>query len=145
MCLCDNINHAVGLLAGLHEFPSVADVNSEDSESPSSLRRLGERTVRELVVDSIMPKKNKDDRLCLSNITSGGDVLHVFSHIRKTYRIQWILLEGGEERPTLKLDHVQTLPAADGKTRKPGKGKVESQPKHSNLRWVPLEDIPKAK
>lgn len=36
-------------------------------------------------------------------IVPAGDVLHVFSHIRKTYRVQWVVLEGGssDEPPPL--------------------------------------------
>ena len=28
-----------------------------------------------------------------------GDVVHIFSHIRKTYRVQWVVLEGGGPAP----------------------------------------------
>jgi A/G-specific adenine glycosylase len=28
-------------------------------------------------------------------------VVHIFSHIRKTYRVQWIILQGGDSPPTI--------------------------------------------
>ena len=37
--------------------------------------------------------------LRLVKIERAGDVLHVFSHIRKTYRVQWVVLEGGGTCP----------------------------------------------
>ena len=38
---------------------------------------------------------SETDRLRIVDVKPAGDVVHVFSHIKKTYRIQWVLLEGG--------------------------------------------------
>lgn len=54
-------------------------------------------------------------------IVPAGDVLHVFSHIRKTYRVQWVVLEGGssDEPPPL----VRSPELGDGV------GTAEAKPK----------------
>lgn len=110
-----------------------------------------------------VPKSSDEDGIRIVQMKPAGDVLHIFSHIRKTYRIQWVLLEGNsdnsavkdlEEPPTLNLDYVppstkQNRSAAT-KTKKPKKAgtqdvcreKVASNP---CLRWVKYEDVQDAK
>jgi A/G-specific adenine glycosylase len=43
------------------------------------------------------------ERLTISSIQPVGDVVHVFSHIKKTYRVQWAILEGGANPPATLL------------------------------------------
>ena len=56
--------------------PSAASVDQNDNEDPHT-----------------------DDELRMVKVVPAGDVLHVFSHIKKTYRIQWVVLEGGDDEP----------------------------------------------
>jgi A/G-specific adenine glycosylase len=72
----------------------------------------------------------------LVKIERGGDVLHVFSHIRKTYRVQWVVLEGGGANPP----ELATRSASKVKKVK-GQGsssKIESM-------WVRLGEVGNAK
>lgn len=88
-----------------------------------------------------------------------GDVLHIFSHIRKTYRVQWVVLEGGpsEEPPALVQEPDFTLFGAAAPSTSKGKappktrkgssdrsrGKISpaaaSRPQGSL--WVPMEAV----
>jgi hypothetical protein len=71
----------------------------------------------------------------LVKIERGGDVLHVFSHIRKTYRVQWVVLEGGGASPP----ELATRSASKMKKVKgQGSSKVESM-------WVRLGEVGNAK
>jgi len=69
----------------------------------------------------------------LVKIERAGDVLHVFSHIRKTYRVQWVVLEGGGASPP-ELVAAMARP----KPKAAGPPKVESM-------WVLLDEVEKAK
>lgn len=74
----------------------------------------------------------------LVKIDRAGDVLHVFSHIRKTYRVQWVVLEGGGTNPP---ELAKPSPLASASTKKT---KVAGLPKLASM-WVPLDDVEKAK
>lgn len=72
-----------------------------------------------------------------------GDVLHVFSHIRKTYRVQWVVLEGGGTSPPELARRSSSTLVASGhpkktKVKDTGSSKLESM-------WVLLDDVEKAK
>ncbi|EMD34775.1 hypothetical protein CERSUDRAFT_125329 [Gelatoporia subvermispora B] len=90
-----------GLLAGLHEFPTVADVPAD--LSPAGARTMAQRALAELLVEPPAPSSaaGRGDGLRIAKVAPAGDVLHIFSHIRKTYRVQWVLLEGGDAPPAL--------------------------------------------
>ncbi|KAI0360470.1 DNA glycosylase [Trametes cingulata] len=71
----------------------------------------------------------------VAKIVPAGDVLHVFSHIRKTYRVQWVVLEGGASdasgHPPALVQHPEFagLGAAMPKTSKgmpPGKRRTST-------------------
>lgn len=159
------LTRSTGLLAGLHEFPSRADIK-DSADSPDGLRTIGQETLRELLstppLDYQPPSsptkstaRNHSD-LRVSKMKPAGDVLHVFSHIRKTYRVQWILLEGGQDVPKLN----PTYAAPDHSLAETGKkGKAKSKSKKNkplesgerspgtkpSLRWVRYEDVEAAK
>ena len=76
----------------------------------------------------------------LVKIERAGDVLHVFSHIRKTYRVQWVVLESGSSNPPELAKRSPSL-ASGTSTRKT---KVAGLPKLESM-WVPLDDVEKAK
>ena len=173
-----------GLLAGLHEFPSRVNVKGNEAENQTSLRQIGQEELKNVLGSTIPPyipsnvfglkstkSANSGDTtyqgLRIARMQSMGDVLHIFSHIRKTYRIQWILLEGqeildrGDELPALNENFVfsgGTNNENSEKTLKSSKKGVKnkekdldksteskSSPKELELRWVQYEDVPKAK
>ena len=77
--------------------------------------------------------------LRLVEIERAGDVLHVFSHIRKTYRVQWVVLEGGGASPP----ELATRAVASGRP-KATKQKVTGSQKLESM-WVLLDEVEKAK
>lgn len=89
------------------------------------------------------------------HVKPAGDVVHVFSHIRKTYRVQWVLLKGGGDEPP-KLQHKSDSPtegkikaAQKGKARKGSEAFQDSEAGRVNAadvaRWVPLDQVEHAK
>ncbi|GJE93754.1 DNA glycosylase [Phanerochaete sordida] len=92
-----------GLLAGLHEFPTQPAV------SPDLALAEQHALPQKLLADILAtpPRAgppphadaDTDAPLTIAQITPAGDVPHVFSHIRKTYRVQWVLLAGGGVHP----------------------------------------------
>lgn len=103
-----------GLLAGLYEFPTSANVSK--SMTPVAQTAVPAKILSTLVQDGSLlmttPKNQnrvRDDsvqteKLTISSIQPVGDVLHVFSHIKKTYRVQRVILEGGANPPATLLD-----------------------------------------
>ena len=102
--------------------------------------------------------------LRIVKIAPAGDVIHIFSHIRKTYRIQWVVLDGrGSTPPCLASESPTTQPAAYPHGGPPkrtanaagGKKAVNArnapykaghQPKTPvQAMWVPLDDVTDAK
>jgi len=81
--------------------------------------------------------------LRLVKIERAGDVLHVFSHIRKTYRVQRVVLEGGDASPPELARRPTSTSVA---SRRPKKTKVKDigWPKPESM-WVLLDDVVKAK
>jgi A/G-specific adenine glycosylase len=152
-------NNATGLLAGLYEFPTLPDVSSTISASAQS--QIPSRLMSSILAVPVQPEsfvaKTDADRetIRIMRIRSVGDVLHIFSHIRKTYRVQWVVLEGGRngQPPTLASDPeaATTLQAKDrssasSPTGRPAvKANKGSQRTTSWATWVLLDDIAKAK
>jgi A/G-specific adenine glycosylase len=73
-----------------------------------------------------------------------GDVVHVFSHIKKTYRVQWVLLEGTPDPPQLALTNA--LEKNTNVRKNKGKGKPGKTDKESDVvipcsTWVPLNAV----
>jgi len=93
---------------------------------------------RSKAVDTARP-----DALRLVKIERAGDVLHVFSHIRKTYRVQWVVLEGGSSPPELARRSSSTLAASGRRPNKKTKVKDTGSPKLESM-WVSLDDVEKA-
>ncbi|TFY51505.1 hypothetical protein EVJ58_g10530 [Rhodofomes roseus] len=96
--------------------------------------------------------------LRIVKVAPAGDVIHIFSHIKKTYRIQWVVLEGGSAEPPCLAPLSPPAPVggptkravnADGKKsskvrKAPSKA---GQPKalHSEApvqaMWMPMDDV----
>ena len=75
-----------------------------------------------------------------------GDVLHIFSHIRKTYRVQLIILEGGDKPPvTLSLEEDFANKIKKGKrTAKAALPRNQVDNKGTVI-WVPLDKVMETK
>ena len=84
--------------------------------------------------------------------------VHVFSHIRKTYRVQWVLLKGGgDEPPQLRPKSGSEASSTMGKGKVAQKGKTRKRPEASEdseagkiavsevAGWVPLDRVEHAK
>ena len=150
-----------GLLAGLYEFPT--SVNVSKSMTPVAQAAVPAKILSKLVQDGSLlkatPKNQKrvrDDpvqteKLTISSIQPVGDVLHVFSHIKKTYRVQRVILEGGANPPAALLG-VSLHDERPLKKIKKEKGAVKDAnvtamhvPSGPMAVWVPLEKVVETK
>lgn len=92
----------IGLLAGLYEFPTEANVSGTLSDVRfveilrAQFSALFQSPIR---VPGSTDIERSDPSCTIVKIQPAGDVIHVFSHIRKTYRVQWVIIEGGDEPP----------------------------------------------
>jgi hypothetical protein len=173
------MNRVSGLLGGLEEFPTEAgDYAAESIESSDRSRSALQSMLQNGVVS--LPLENSaagsdTGSLRITKDDEVGDVLHIFSHIRKTYRVRWVVLEGGDnEPPSLR---PQTHPSASARSTKKTKGALKatatrstkkrrrgtasepveviniddeeeatsSKPLPTNIRWVPLSQVADAK
>lgn len=130
--------HALsGLLAGLDEFPTLANVSTA---SNTELTKIPYELLSGLFSAPLRPyskdRKNDASVLHIDKIKLAGDVVHVFSHIKKTYRVQWVVLQGGSCTPTLRVKDTVDPP-------KRGKRKVVESV--INGRWVPIDEVANAK
>jgi A/G-specific adenine glycosylase len=160
----------LGLLAGLHEFPTMPNVSRSKDLQDIPRTLLSELLSTPLRSDSVNEKKANcssdlaDDinSLRITMVQPAGDVVHVFSHLKKTYRVQWVLLEaGGVHPPRLRTEFVSSTKT--GRQAKAGAkastkiidGRVIdanheakdglSAPIPPALRWVAMQDVTDAK
>jgi len=122
---------STGLLAGLYEFPTHANVSRDTSH-----------TSQEKITTEITAQLEKDKSpSSMSAVKSVGDVLHVFSHIKKTYRVHWIVLEdGGKCPPSLYFSGSEDFSPRKANVKK-GAVKIKSAISPKNGRWVPLQEV----
>ncbi|KAJ7207083.1 DNA glycosylase [Mycena pura] len=118
-----------GLLAGLDEFPTTPNVGV--SLAPARLAKIPQQILSTLLHASI--RLGDADILQITKVQPAGDVVHVFSHIKKTYRVQWVLLEGTPEPP--RLASPRDAGKETGWCRSRTAGAVPSS------EWVPLEAV----
>ena len=162
----------------MHEFPSRVNVEDNETKNQTSLRRIGQTELENVLKNSVPPytpsnllgfkPKNNGESvsqgLKITRMQPIGDVLHVFSHIKKTYRIQWILL-GGLERPDGKVDppepntnyvfnggeddenseETSKVSRKGRKKKEKASEKVEENKTGKTLRWVEYDEVSKAK
>ena len=150
----------IGLLAGLHEFPTAPDVGDGPSDAAmhqtphtlltTLLSTAPQPYTRPRTAGRAAPRPPAGDGVRIADIRPAGDVLHVFSHIRKTYRVQWVLLEGGGPdvpplAPQLLQQPAPPPAAAQKKGRKRTDAPAASPPAPVAAMWVPMADVPAAK
>lgn len=101
----------------------------------------------DVLEDSVTPYKGKgsrrkerdfpdDSAYRITAITSVGDVLHAFSHIKKTYRVQWVVIEGGTTPPQLKQGFAPQV--SDNESN-------EEDKSIRNAFWASLNEVANAK
>lgn len=79
--------------------------------------------------------------LRITKVQPAGDVVHVFSHIKKTYRVQWVVVEGTKHPPQLpSATDLPTTPKSASKSRKKPK-KPEEDATIPCSTWVPLDAV----
>ena len=122
-------------MAGLYEFPTSANVSK--FIKPAAQEKLGRDILAHLVQCT--------SEQTVSKIIPIGDVVHVFSHIRKTYRVQWVIVKGGFAPPRvitheMPHDFKQQL---GKKSTKVGR-KATTQGSQNGL-WIPLNEVAETK
>jgi A/G-specific adenine glycosylase len=124
-----------GLLAGLYEFPTSENVSK--FIKPVAQEKLGRDILAHLVQCT--------NEQTVSKIIPIGDVVHVFSHIRKTYRVQWVIVNGGLTPPQI-LSHEmpREIEESLGKSRE-GKRKIKHFTIPQNGIWIPLNEVTETK
>ncbi|KAH9897030.1 DNA glycosylase [Cubamyces lactineus] len=140
-----------GLLAGLHEFPTAPNV-PESSSSPSTAHvELASSLLSALLVtppsaqstaavtsrgqaarrSTSQSSAERPGSLRVAKVVPAGDVLHIFSHIRKTYRVQWVVLEGGTSETPPSLVPAPDFASFGAAMPKTSKGKKTSGKKRA--------------
>ena len=134
----------IGLLAGLYEFPSSENIDEDKMDlldiSHSILDNLlaspppkYTSLKRKLAIGT-----NDEDQLRITDIRHIGDTLHIFSHIKKTYRVSSVVLQGGSAPPL--LNNGSQHQSKRRKTHDKGADDLGAY-----LRWVPEKDVVDAK
>jgi A/G-specific adenine glycosylase len=132
------------LLAGLYEFPSSENIEGSEME----LLEIPQSILDDLLASP--PPKYKpsqvagtdkakaDSRLRITNIRHIGDTVHVFSHIKKTYRILWVILSGGSSPPAFSS-------GPQPETKKRRVDKMSASAVGARVKWVPEKEVTNAK
>lgn len=144
-----------GLLAGLYEFPTSANVPK--SMTSDAMAQIPNTLLSRLLLFTVPPynENNKNakksyDTLQIKDLHSVGDVVHVFSHIKKTYRTQWVVLEGGDHPPSLRQGVTEQLDKHEGtsnaeKLSNCGDDEISTSLSIPGAMWTKLEDVPDVK
>lgn len=133
----------IGLLAGLYEFPSSENIENSVTE----LLEIPHSILDDLLASppSRHGSSNKghddnakfSDSLRITNICHIGDIVHVFSHIKKTYRILWVVLDGGSSPPSFSK--------GPGHEKKRRADNVSGGAAGTRVKWIPEKDVTDAK
>ena len=106
-----------------------------------------ERLARDLLAHLVQCTSEQS----ISEIIPIGDVLHVFSHIRKTYRVQWVIMKGGLAPPQVLSNEISDeLERPPGKQPTKGKRKtkkvtISTQRSQNGAIWIPLNEVAETK
>lgn len=134
-----------GLLAGLLEFPTVENIRQ--TTTSGELDKMLRIQLSQILPSAALPEQfDPPDAggLRLTSVRAAGDVAHVFSHIKKTYRVRWTLLEGGDNPPEPINPHFQVTKAVEPK-RKGKEPAATSKSSAPTALWVSLHDVANAK
>ena len=122
-------------MAGLYEFPTSDNVSK--SIKPVAQEKLGRDILAHLVQCT--------SEQTVSKIISIGDVVHVFSHIRKTYRVQWVIVKGGLAPPKVLSTHEMPHESGQWLGKKSTRGSRKASTQYSNCLWIPLNEVAETK
>jgi A/G-specific adenine glycosylase len=121
--------------------------------SPQALEKLPNELLSHLLLSTVLPLNNRNknierkDALHIKQIEPVGDIVHIFSHIKKTYRAQWVVLEGGETPPSLRNELAKPSP---NRKDEPGSETMINDSAISAstsivAKWAMLKDVSNAK
>jgi A/G-specific adenine glycosylase len=136
-------------LAGLLDFASSVDVSkniSEENVKSKSLQLLGE-LFGQTFFEPVAPSHpgsccENDDKFKVRRLSVLGDVSHIFSHIRKTYRVVSVLLTGGSTPPKLNRDFTLTQPSGKKLRRQAKRSTGEGiLTTFENGVWISLDEV----
>ncbi|KAF9447147.1 hypothetical protein P691DRAFT_761024 [Macrolepiota fuliginosa MF-IS2] len=142
-----------GLLAGLYDFTASVNVTksiSDQAVKAASLKLIGE-TFEQTFHDPICLSSTRVcgsdvGKLRVARVSIVGDVSHVFSHIKKTYRVVWALVTGGDGPPELGKDFGLDQPLkrppqhqGKGSASNPGSSQGVSPP--TERTWTPMNEV----
>ncbi|KAF8189844.1 DNA glycosylase [Mycena galopus ATCC 62051] len=138
-----------GLLAGLDEFPTSPNVSASLSRAQQLkkpheiLSNLLHPGIHLLDIAQKSAPDGSKTSLRITKVQPAGDVVHVFSHIKKTYRVQWVVLEGTVELP--QFADANALEEVPNASNRKGKGKARKTDKMPDAiprsTWVPLDAV----
>ncbi|KDQ22382.1 hypothetical protein PLEOSDRAFT_35925 [Pleurotus ostreatus PC15] len=130
-----------GLLAGLYEFPTLANVTASISNSTSTESLLS-MYLSSKVYLRVDAGSADSESYHIVNTKPVGDVIHVFSHIKKTYRVQWVLLEGCSEPPfPTPLNDDKSTKTPSRRAKQP---RSESTQRSSGTAWFDMNEVAEA-
>jgi A/G-specific adenine glycosylase len=151
-------NLCAGLLAGLHEFPTSANVSGISASAQikiphTILSKLLQSPPSPYTTSSFFTPRSESSAssstgLRISKIKPAGDVIHVFSHIRKTYRVQWVVLKGGGSEPPPLAPSIRRNEKFTKTGRKDGaKGRTGATEAAEPLaaKWISIDKVTDAK
>ncbi|KAL0581509.1 hypothetical protein V5O48_000567 [Marasmius crinis-equi] len=138
-----------GLLAGLYEFPTTPNVSASLSREKTT-----EIGLEQMISVIESPVAQADSRrrtgggdqtnsdYSLADVHFAGEVQHIFSHIRKTYRVQRLRIEGGDRPPSLRPPCSAVQGKIKAKSRKKPERDADSAPPHAV--WTPIDKVAEA-
>lgn len=131
------------MLAGLYEFPSSENIDEDQMD----LLEHTHANLDNLLASPPPPYKSSkgqpavdasNEKLCITDMRHVGDTLHIFSHIRKTYRIVSVVLQGGSSPPV--FCNVSQHPSKRRKAQNQDADDIGAR-----MKWVPEDKVADAK
>jgi hypothetical protein len=143
----------IGLLAGLLEFPTLENITQTLTEA--ELLERARKCFSGMLGTEIHSSDDGSEagtgardevlqQLRIVSTKSLGGILHIFSHIRKSYRVCMITLEGGEDPPLLNFEESQIKTSKD-KRRKTGGGDENKASAATKGFWIGSEEVAASK
>jgi len=129
------------------EFPTIPCIETEAGYSKTDRTERGQMHVVEL-----FGTRNSETPFEVTKILRlPKDIVHIFSHIKKTYQVQWIVLSGGTAPPPTIIDNTTARPMLAKTTGKRQSAQeksryfagTETAPRETS--WMPIDQVDNAK
>lgn len=146
------------MLAGLHDFATSANVPknlSAEAVKSRSFKLLGNLLgcgfQQPVGMSSYQGCGSEAREIRVAEHSIVGDVSHIFSHIKKTYTVVWILVTGGD-RPPEHCSEIRPDKSSEKVTKVPG-GQMNSRHQkaaqrcsdtHMEYTWTLLDQVANA-